>query len=242
MAPKTKPNREPAPYYPLSVVPLGIWLRAGQVIEAVPEWNYKTQRYSYKSVTVTHASPGAVTIKSGAIAAGDPFVMKSKTYERKVSNGRHPVLFSKVRLGREDIIAAATVVLSSGQLDRFELARVDARERFFQSYAVDSATGSFHDPTALPLFGAHLKERSEVDLMVSLAPGLSLVLDKKAGLNVVGFKSGFGDGMYCSYWGLNAKGKVLCLTTDYGVVSSFEGLDQFKGYGDLEVRLVRRPN
>jgi hypothetical protein len=33
-----------------------------------------------------------------------------------------------------------------------------------------------------------------------LYPGGALVLDKKAGLNIVGFKTGYGDGSYCSYW------------------------------------------
>ena len=35
--------------------------------------------------------------------------------------------------------------------------------------------------------------------------------------NCVAFMSGYGDGIYSSYWGLDANGAPLCLTTDFEV-------------------------
>ena len=37
-------------------------------------------------------------------------------------------------------------------------------------------------------------------------------------LNVAMFASGHGDGMYPSFWGLNASGRVACLITDFQVL------------------------
>jgi hypothetical protein len=34
--------------------------------------------------------------------------------------------------------------------------------------------------------------------------------------NVISFSSGAGDGLYASYWGLDAQGNVACLVTDFG--------------------------
>ena len=36
--------------------------------------------------------------------------------------------------------------------------------------------------------------------------------------NVVMFASGYGDGAYASYWGLDSKGNVANITTDFGLV------------------------
>jgi siroheme synthase len=44
------------------------------------------------------------------------------------------------------------------------------------------------------------------------------VLDDETGLNIVLFSSGWGNGQYKTYWGLDARGAALCLMTDFQVL------------------------
>jgi hypothetical protein len=45
-----------------------------------------------------------------------------------------------------------------------------------------------------------------------------LVVDPETGANLVVFSSGYGDGGYPSYWGLDSGGEVSCLVTDFGIL------------------------
>lgn len=46
----------------------------------------------------------------------------------------------------------------------------------------------------------------------------TVVLDEKSGGNLVAFRAGTGDGVYASFWGLDAKKQPLCLVTDFGLL------------------------
>jgi len=45
------------------------------------------------------------------------------------------------------------------------------------------------------------------------------LLDAETGLDVVFFSSGFGDGVYPSYWGYDRAGELACLVTDFSVLN-----------------------
>jgi hypothetical protein len=53
---------------------------------------------------------------------------------------------------------------------------------------------------------------------------LDLVAVAETGANVVEFSSGWGDGCYASYWGLDAAGEPVSLATDFGLL--VEGLQE----------------
>jgi hypothetical protein len=55
-------------------------------------------------------------------------------------------------------------------------------------------------------------------------PCLDLVAVAETGANVVEFSSGWGDGCYASYWGLDAAGEPVSLATDFGLL--VEGLEE----------------
>ena len=96
------------------------------------------------------------------------------------------------------------MVLGSGRVDRFDLARVNS-SNYGHGYAVDSARGCFHDSKALPLLKRfnddREREEDEGDGQRRRDPFAkpgSLLLDRKTGLNLVSFGSGYGDGHYNS--------------------------------------------
>ncbi|WP_253946621.1 DUF4241 domain-containing protein [Priestia filamentosa] len=46
----------------------------------------------------------------------------------------------------------------------------------------------------------------------------NLILDEEYNLNALIFSSGYGDGFYASYWGINEKGNVVSLVTDFNIM------------------------
>lgn len=68
-----------------------------------------------------------------------------------------------------------------------------------------------------------------MDLETGLArsPSVATKLTKRSDANLVAFRSSPLDAVFASFWGLSARGKVVCLVTDFGVVEPEEE-------GDLE--------
>lgn len=50
----------------------------------------------------------------------------------------------------------------------------------------------------------------------------NVLLDQQTGANMIAFESGWGDGRYASYWGLDHDGSPVCLLTDFEVVNMDE--------------------
>jgi hypothetical protein len=89
-------------------------------------------------------------------------------------------------------------------------------------YGVDVGYGSFMDLEAVHLLRAKMDEDDRYhDRIFELAEEnepewANMVLDPGTGLNFVVFQTGFGDGLYFSYWGYDKLGKITCLVTDFG--------------------------
>lgn len=69
----------------------------------------------------------------------------------------------------------------------------------------------------------------------------AVVLDEETGGNLVAFRAGTGDGVYASFWGLDAKKQPLCLVTDFGLLEGHAQRDAGLGtsldsdlHGDLD--------
>jgi hypothetical protein len=111
------------------------------------------------ALTMAVHALGHLTIRSGRLAACDPFVAdwaaRDDGFVRRVPTGRFPVDLAIVRDGRGDErVAAARVRLAERAAVRWELARCDqgsaARSPIasLDGYGVDSGTGCFYDPIA----------------------------------------------------------------------------------------------
>jgi hypothetical protein len=95
-------------------------------------------------------------------------------------------------------------------------------------YPVDSGTGRFADAATAARLAA--RERSgDLDLFDAIErAGLftqgwaNLCVDPASGANLIAFPSGAGDGTYHSYWGLDERGAVVALVTDFGLTTDSE--------------------
>jgi len=97
----------------------------------------------------------------------------------------------------------------------------------FYGYGVDTGTACFMDRQAAAALLVRM--RAEPDYSDEMIRAMesryvvtwdwaNIVLDSATGLNCVSFSSGLGDGVYGSFWGLDDRGTVCRLTTDFRIL------------------------
>ncbi|MBB6488309.1 DUF4241 domain-containing protein [Rhizobium lusitanum] len=184
---------------------------------------------------------GKVELTSGRIVASDPLVGPDRApLARTVSPGDYPVTLYQA-FGR---IAAASLRFAEGKPTRWELAVIPGQDinslkgdEFF-GYPVDAGLGCYMDADTYAMIREREKqvqtEKSSSDinyyddvLASELEPNnndyaLHRPISGKRG-NVAVFSSGWGDGFYPVFWGLDASGRPLVLFTDFGVAENADG-------------------
>lgn len=167
-------------------------------------------------------------LPSGQVFAADLLLGgTNKPFTRAVPPGSHSLGLVTAQLEDDVRIAFAVVRFSAAPVQRWEMAvtedqdvaTLDANHRF--GYGVDSATGCFGDPAAQELIheifslqrGFDEQIRGEMDK--SNIPWVHI--GSSVG-SVAVFFSGYGDGLYSSYFGLDRDRNVAALVTDFEVV------------------------
>jgi hypothetical protein len=95
----------------------------------------------------------------------------------------------------------------------------------FYEYGVDTGAGAFLDAQAVrslqTRINMHFDDLVEtlIDARRDPVPGATISLDDATGINFAAFSAGFGDGSYPSYWGYDVDGNVVCLVTDFGLLT-----------------------
>lgn len=183
-------------------------------------------------------SMGMLEVPTGAIVTADPLVTPERDpLERKLIPGRYPVVLFQAH-GRN---ALAMLRVAPGNPVNWELATIPGQDvstlkddEIF-GYPVDAGTGSFFDKSAWPLMEER-QRREEAknpefssyydDVLAKDYPGEKdgeSVMHRplpESPVNIAVFSSGWGDGFYASFWGLDASGKPLMLLTDFGVLEN----------------------
>jgi hypothetical protein len=187
-------------------------------------------------ITIEVKEIGKFTTTSGKIQAGDPAFLKLSAdgaFVRTVSPGTYPVTISYCK--ESQLIAAIKISFSNAEVSKWELAvrkgqsiaQLEKGEIY--SYPVDGGQGSFVDAEE---FGRLSEAQDELvqnkindDLYIDALhhdKGIKqwriLPLADKSEANIVVCESGFGDGSYASWWGLDKSGKVVCLVTDFDIL------------------------
>ncbi|RWL40348.1 MAG: DUF4241 domain-containing protein [Mesorhizobium sp.] len=180
---------------------------------------------------------GELDLPTGEIIACDPLTTGTDwpALSRKVKPGQYPVSLLEVQ-GR---VAAAVLRFRPGTPARWELATLPDQDASTLKgdeafgYPVDVGLGSFMDKMAMALMSEQ-RDKLEADqnyyddvLAVEFAPNQDrfVMHHPVAGnpLNVAMFWSGWGDGIYPSFWGLDAAGEPVVLMTDFGVLENADG-------------------
>ncbi|MEM7030775.1 MAG: DUF4241 domain-containing protein [Chloroflexota bacterium] len=183
-------------------------------------------------ILLQHNQIGPLNLPTGRIIACDPFYVGEEftaPFERQVEPGKYPVIVVTGDFGWwGNRVAFAGVKLSDSKPARWELAKnILDQEAFNSLYGVDGGIGSFSDSEAAELLHQTLTAFYQQNPTGNyyediLADEFALHVnwndhrpDPQEKLNVIMFSSGFGDGVYSSYWGLDIDGDVAWLVTDF---------------------------
>ncbi len=181
-----------------------------------------------------------LVIPSYRLVACDPFESTLATpFAYRVTPGRYPVVLAFAGFdGAEDQrIAAAMLCLTDAEPVRWEPALVEGDgEAYTSSFGVDSGLCALLSDEAVAVLADRLSsdddylERAIEDQRGPLYTGgpewFDIVLDPDTGLNVVICTSGWGDGVYCGYWGIDDDGNLACLVIDLGVLDERDEVSQ----------------
>jgi len=181
---------------------------------------------------------GKLHLPSGKIVACDPLVFPDqKPYKGKVAPGTYPVLLSIARFrtkrnDRDERIACAMLRFTIRPAVKWKMALCPRQSLkalkadHHYGYAVDSGTGCFMDAQAGKALRREMdRSGNYVDNIVEAMKfnyqrtrDWTLFLIGSSEQTLAAFTTGWGDGRYGSYWGLDATGKEACLVTDFGVL------------------------
>lgn len=183
-----------------------------------------------------------LTVTSYRIVACDPFECTlALPFAYRVAPGRYPVFLALANFeGADDQrVAAAMLCLSDAAPTRWESAKVEGdgesasendgdSEISTSAFDVDSGLAALMDYDAIPFLAGKLEddadylERAIEDQRGPLYTGgpewFNITLDTAIGLNMVIFSSGWGDGVYSGYWGIDGEGNLACLVIDLGIL------------------------
>lgn len=170
---------------------------------------------------------GELTVPSGRLCASDPFTTgfdgPAGAFARAAPTGVFPVEVCVARFDQGDArVACARVRFADAEAVRWEVATFAGQRALAEGevpgYGVDAGTGCFYDAEAR---GDVDEATGEAWLAAMRANGVdtwSWHAAELGGANVVMFSSGWGDGFYTSYWGVDGGGRVVELVTDFEVL------------------------
>jgi hypothetical protein len=198
--------------------PLPAALAPGRLYELTAE----PGRVLPRPVTVIHQDLGELSLPDGRVVACDPWV-PAEPMSRQLAPGRYGAQLRVAGFeGGDQRAAAAVLSIGAGAPVRWEAAVSEAADPYL--LGTDSATGCFAGPQALDAFEAELEGDSPVDplyeaLHRSYRHTWSWANHEVApDRNLVAFDTGYGDGLYRVFWGLDADGEPVCLLADLGVL------------------------
>lgn len=194
--------------------------------------NMQIEDASLGMIMLQQRKLGDLVLSTGQVVSCDPLVFPdTKPFQTTVPPGHYPVLASVASLARENDqrIAYVLLQLRMGQPVRWELATLAGQdssslaEDLFFGYPVDSGTACLMDiDAAAGLQRSFDGDRSYVERLIEdllTQEAIDVTLNSWTGANVIMFSAGWGDGFYASYWGYDAADNLLCLITDFALLS-----------------------
>lgn len=191
---------------------------------------------------ITTQSLGELFLPTGKIVANDPLCLyETAPFEKAVAPGKYPVTLYLLHFENDTRVAYAEIRFSNATPVSFETAtRVGddiatlAEDEFF-GYGVDSGTGGFMDYETCMEYDKMLRESekytwAEMDALLAESyvdtystANICLPESEK---NVIAFSSGYGDGAYPSFWGMDQNGQLCCLITDFDLFYEYPDEDE----------------
>ncbi len=187
---------------------------------------------------------GEVTLPSGRVCVGDPYMIdaEEQTIGKVLTPGRYRVRVCIADDGAGNVrVAGASLVLTDGEVVRWEPAvyagmepidlddldedeeddacgyGVDLASSCFAPFEVIDALGDADDD-ALDAWSELLTE----SVVAAEQDGQPYCEVSAPGGSFIMFPSGWGDGFYYNWWGLDGEGRAVVLLTAFDVLDAME--------------------
>lgn len=189
---------------------------------------------------------GEINLPSGQIVGNDPLALfEILPFTHRAKPGKYPVTLFVLNIhsNGDNRVALAKVSFSENPAVRWEMAATEGQNTKalgndeFYGYSVDSGIGGFmSSETAQTMDRLDTEDPKEYE-RIMLREVMEQLEDSyvhtystlnytfgDSGLNAAMFSSGFGDGVYPSYFGFGADDEICCLVTDFGLLSDLDAL------------------
>lgn len=181
---------------------------------------------------------GQLRLPTGRITAFDPIMcLGTDPFTRTAPVGTYPVRLAIAHFDNPDQrIAYAGIFFSDRKAEVWEQALIPGQNpaqlgpNWEYGYPVDCGTGCFADAETAFQFGGRMHEQKKYsDEICSLLDETYIdtrswadVTPVDGGGNVMLFSSGYGDGSYPSFFGIDSDGEPSCLITDFYILGDEE--------------------
>jgi hypothetical protein len=178
-----------------------------------------------------HERIGDLILPSGKLVACDPFVTpEAEPLSLLLPRGTFPVVLSVAEIATDERVAFATIHFKPTTPVRWEMmatgdndpSKLEPGEMF--GYGVDSGTGCFMDALAGRALTQKMNDDSKffetmmAEMDKTYRHTRSWLNMRFGDGNLIAFSSGFGDGLYATYAGLDSHGEVAVVITDFMVL------------------------
>ncbi|WP_343674242.1 DUF4241 domain-containing protein [Chitinophaga sp.] len=177
---------------------------------------------------------GDLKVTDGKIIACDPYLYNGEIpFEATFPIGAFPVQLAIAKINTDERVALARINFAAEETPvTWQMAVLPGRDlsilkkgQYF-GYPVDAGTGAFMDAAAGEVFGSYMDseviDEIAAEMEESYKHTRSWLLKELDGHTIALFSSGWGDGVYATYIGFDAKGKICRLVTDFGVIGEEE--------------------
>lgn len=189
--------------------------------------------------TITVMDLGTLYVPTGKIIACDPLgsaLSHAKPFERTIPSDEYEVKVSCVEMSGFRH-AAAKLIITKNKAVRWENAYEDDL-----GFPVDAGLGCFCDAETATIYNAleddFLTKNPEANMYddyfaskfkenavnkddpKDIGDWLNFTLPDSKGHNIIMFSSGYGDGVYPCYWGMDSEGKICELVIDFKLFNS----------------------
>lgn len=176
---------------------------------------------------------GRLKLPTGRVIATDPILMyDDQSYSKKISPGIYTVYIYNGKVeDRKNQTVLAEIKFSDKTPVKWEMALFEGENAKafahdeFMGYEVENGLGCFMDEKVMEIldvmdedelnkYEKNIRDKVKQSKM-SVA---DIIIDKKTGSNIVVFASGWNQGVFPTYYGLDKDGKVARLVTDFMVI------------------------
>ncbi len=186
-------------------------------------------------MSIERIEAGKLKLISGKIIATDPILMyDDQSYSKSVTPATYPVyIYNGKTDKRKSQTILAEIRFNDNVPVKWEMALFKGENASsfandeFMGYEVENGLGCFMDEKVMDILDVMddkeleaYEKNIKVKIRNSTDSTADIVIDKKTGSNIIVFTTGWNNGVFPTYYGLDNQNKLVRLVTDFMVIEA----------------------